>query len=92
MKIEDAQVISEETKLEDSEMDQLKNLQKKNSYLRAELAEIGLTELLIKERKKGVENFVSKLREEEFEAYKTIETKYGIGSVDLETGVFTPKK
>lgn len=55
-----------------------------------ELGNIGLAEMQLKDRKESIERFTQETKDLENKAAKVLEDKYGKGTVDIKTGVFTP--
>ena len=77
-------------KLTEQELKLIDNIKLRKQAIKQELADIGLLEINLKTRKEKVEDFYSKTIEVETQVAKTLEEKYGKGSVDTETGTFTP--
>jgi len=78
------------TKLTEEEVKSLQELQQKNAALVNELGSIELANIGLEERRENAEKFLFELREEEKELAKSLEDKYGIGSIDLNKGEFIP--
>lgn len=55
-----------------------------------ELGNIGLAEMQLKDRRESIERFTQETKDLENKAAKILEDKYGKGTVDIKTGVFTP--
>lgn len=86
------------TKFTDQEIDQIKSIQQKYNVLGIQLLQIKLAwrelstrQQSLKQEELALEEQVYKLNVEERDLAKTLDKKYGIGSLDLETGEFTPK-
>lgn len=77
-------------KLTEQELKLIDNIKLRKQAVKQELADIGLLEINLKNRKEKVENFYSKTIEVETQVAKTLEEKYGKGSVDIQSGTFTP--
>lgn len=77
-------------KLTEQELKLIDNIKLRKQAIKQELADIGLLEISLKNRKEKVEEFYNKTNEVETQIAKTLEEKYGKGSVDTETGTFTP--
>jgi len=77
-------------KLVQEELDKLQEIQKKNNALIQELGTISLGKINLKDRYEGALKFLTELRESETETAKELETKYGVGSIDLSKGEFIP--
>ena len=78
------------TKLTEEEVKSLQELQQKNAALVNELGSIELANIGLEERRENAEKFLFELREEEKELAKSLEEKYGVGSIDLNEGEFIP--
>jgi hypothetical protein len=78
------------TKLTEKEVKELSELQQKNAALINELGTIELANIGLEERRENAEKFLFEVREEEKELAKTLEEKYGTGSIDLVKGEFIP--
>ena len=77
-------------KLTEEEVKGLQELQQKNAALVNELGSIELANIGLEERRENAEKYLFELREEEKELAKSLEEKYGIGSIDLNEGEFIP--
>lgn len=77
-------------KLTEEELKGLSELQQKNAALVSELGQIELSNIALEERRENAEKFLADLREEEQTLAKTLEDKYGVGSIDLKEGEFIP--
>lgn len=78
--------------LEQEDLTLLNNLQKANNDLITELGQIGLIEINLKKRKESANEYLAKLREKEALISKSLEEKYGKGTVDMDNGTFIPIK
>jgi len=56
-----------------------------------ELGQIKYSEKLLEQRNDNAFDFLTKLKEQEISTMKTLEDKYGKGSINLDTGEFTPE-
>ena len=56
-----------------------------------ELGQIKYSEMLLEQRNDNAFDFLTKLKEQEISTMKTMEDKYGKGSINLDTGEFTPE-
>lgn len=77
-------------KLTEQELKLIDNIKLRKQAVKQELADIGLLKISLKNRKEKVEEFYNKTNEVEAQIAKTLEEKYGKGSVDTKTGTFTP--
>jgi len=76
--------------LTEQELNNLKALQNRKRAVKEELSEIGFLEIRVKNKKTSVEEFYNETIKLEAEVAKTLEDKYGKGSVDIMSGTFTP--
>ena len=79
-------------KFTEEELNSIKDLQ--NNYNKAIFA-LGQATIQIssfKEEKEKIMNSLEKIKGEEDKLAKALNNKYGVGSLDLETGTFTPQK
>jgi septal ring factor EnvC (AmiA/AmiB activator) len=91
--------MAEETKFTDEEIKQIKDIQDSYAKLQSEFGQVGISKMRLQEQVDEVEAFESKLGNEFKEVQQTekkllddITKKYGDGTLDPETGVFTPNK
>ena len=56
----------------------------------SQLGRVHLSRIRVNEQEELVKNEISKIEKEEQDLAKTLSDKYGRGSVDIETGTFTP--
>lgn len=77
-------------KLETGDLDLLKKLKDANADLLKELGQIKLLELNLEKRIANAKDYQEKLIEKETFISKSLEEKYGKGTVDLDTGTFIP--
>jgi hypothetical protein len=75
-------------KLTKKEIDSLKEIQQKNNAVVNELGNLEVTRLQIEARKAEVVKFYNDLKDEEVELGKTLSDKYGVGSINIESGEF----
>lgn len=87
--------MSEQIKLTDEEITQIKQIQDDNSRIIFQLGEIELESRLIGRRvidldtlRNTIHNDYAALQNREKELVQQLNTKYGVGQVDLESGVF----
>ena len=87
--------MSEQIKLTDEEITQIKQIQDDNARLIFQLGEIELESRLIGRRvidldtlRNTIHNDYAALQSREKELVQQLNTKYGVGQVDLESGVF----
>lgn len=77
-------------KLTEEELNQLNTVQARREAAKNELSDIGFLRLKIKRKEEKVETFYNETIEMERKIAKGLETKYGKGSIDIESGTFTP--
>lgn len=78
------------TKLSDQEVKQIKVVQDNRQKVINELGQIKLAELNLEKRLENAETTLEELQQQENELAKYMETKYGNGVIDMDTGEFTP--
>lgn len=79
-------------KLDPSDLNLLIKLKEANKDLMMELGQIKLLEINLEKRIANAKDYQEKLGEKEVEISKSLEEKYGKGTVDLDTGTFIPIK
>ena len=77
-------------KLEELETEAILNIQKRETLIDQECAEIKKTELYIERRIEAVKGFISKTEQMKAELGKELTLKYGKGAVDSAKGLFVP--
>lgn len=77
-------------KLDNLDLNLLVNLKNANTDLMKELGQIKLLEINLEKRIASAKEYQEKLSLKEIEISKALEDKYGKGTVDLDTGTFTP--
>tara|TARA_B100001115_G_C15845026_1_gene425243 strand:+ start:2944 stop:3198 length:255 start_codon:yes stop_codon:yes gene_type:complete len=78
------------TKLTEEEVKQIKVVQDNRQKVINELGQIKLAELNLEKRLESAETTLDQLQQQENELAKYMETKYGNGVIDIDTGEFTP--
>lgn len=78
------------TKLTQEELQTIAELQQKNNAVVSELGQVELSRMAVEARRANAETYLADLRKEEDEFGKTLSDKYGIGSIDLDSGEFVP--
>lgn len=76
--------------LTEEELNIIKSLNERSRAVTLELGEIELSKLQLEKRRKFAEEYLVNLRDEQEANGKALTEKYGNGSIDLETGEFTP--
>ena len=75
---------------ENSELTQLKELRKKSEELTFNLGQLMINKIRIKNTETKLKQSLFDLEKQEAELAKKLTLKYGKGSIDLESGTFTP--
>jgi len=80
-----------ETKqLSQEELQQIKSIQENSQAIIQEFGQIELAKLDLEDRIQNAKTFLKDLKEQEKTLSEFLEQKYGKGSLNLETGQFTP--
>jgi len=89
--------MSEIKKLEEAELQQIKEMQQQyNKFVfelgsvDAQLQNVIATKTLIETEKSNVLEDIKKLSDREKELVNGLQAKYGVGNIDIETGEITP--
>jgi len=77
-------------KVSEEILSEVKELRTKQGSLQAEMGSLGITKQEIKEREAAIYAELKELGSKAQESMNKIREEYGDGSVDLETGEFTP--
>ena len=72
------------------ELDEIKKLRNNLNELTFQLGQLSIQKVKLKEQEKKLINELNLLEEKETSIANKITNKYGKGSIDLETGTFTP--
>lgn len=80
----------EPIKLTEQELKNLELIQLRRAAMKEELSEIGFHEIKVETKKVKVRQFYEETLELEKKYAEDLQVKYGRGSVDTETGTFTP--
>jgi len=76
-------------KIEQQELDQLRQLQEKNKKIIMDLGEISYNEILLKNKKQQIESILSEIQDEERVLKSYLIQKYGDNlNIDIETGEY----
>jgi len=81
----------EPTKLTSEEVEKLQLIQQKYNAVVTELGNIEFAKINLESRKEEVLTYLSELKTEEQTLGKELSEKYGVGSINLEKGEFTPE-
>jgi len=74
------------------ELSSLQNFQAKTDQLVTQLGRVYLSKIKLSEQEELLKNEIKKIEMEEQELAKSLSDKYGKGSLDINTGTFTPIK
>ena len=77
-------------KFTEEELKSLQNLQGTYQQITLAMGQISLSKIQLENREQSVLNTLSEVREKENELAKELTEKYGKGSLNIETGEFTP--
>ena len=80
----------ETKKLSQEQLQQIKSIQQKNQVVVQELGQIEILKLQLKKRQQTAQQYLEDLLEEQEQIAQEIESIFGKGSIDIETGEFTP--
>ena len=84
------EIKGEVKKFTQEELNTLKNFQLRLDQLVTQLGRVHLSKIKLNEQEELLKNEIKTLEKEEQELAKTLSDKYGKGSLDIETGNFTP--
>lgn len=77
-------------KFTEEELNSLQTLQANYQQITLAMGQISLSKIQLENREQSVLNTLSEVREKENELAKELTEKYGKGSLNIETGEFTP--
>lgn len=80
----------ENIKLTEEELLSISTLKERQESLNKELKQVAFTELNISIRKDELKDYLKQNKEIEAQIGQTLMTKYGNGSIDIESGCFVP--
>ena len=87
-----SQIKSSPHSFSEEELKQLRELRTKLDQLTAKLGHLFINKIKLEEAEKQLTNQLSTLEKEETDLGKSLSKKYGNGSIDLDSGTFTPIK
>ena len=82
----------EEVKFTDDELKEIKSLQKSYLDIQNEFGQISLAKLRLKRQEEQISKKLTEIEDIEKSFLDSITAKYGKGTLNPETGVFTPEK
>ena len=77
------------TQVTEEELASLRQVRTNTANLVTELGQISLAEINLEKRRENAEEFLAALQANETELLKTLQEKYGLANIDLETGAIT---
>ena len=80
----------EEVKFTEEELKQVQNIQASYSNIQNQFGQLKMAQIRLDNQEIDLENSLQKIKEEEKKFLDSITDKYGQGTLDPETGVFTP--
>ena len=84
------EIKSEVVKFTKEELDSLRSFQSRMEQVITQLGRVHLSKIKLNEQENMLKDEIKKIEKEEQELAKTLSDKYGKGSLDIETGNFTP--
>ena len=82
----------EEAKFTEEELKQVQNIQSKYKDIQNQFGQLKMAQIRLDEQEIELENSLKSLQEKESKFLDGITDKYGQGSLNPKTGVFTPNK
>jgi hypothetical protein len=82
--------MAEAIKFTEEELQTLQNLQSTYNQITLAMGQVSLQKIQLENRKESILNTLSEVREKENTLAKELTDKYGKGSLNIETGEFTP--
>jgi len=79
-------------KFSKEELEQLTTLQSKSQNATLQFGQLYLSKIRLEEQETALKAYVKNLEEEEAKLAKDLSDKYGKGSINVDTGEFTPSK
>ena len=74
------------------ELNELKQLRSELSNMTAQFGQLTINKIKLEEQETILKKQLAELEQKENTLAKSLTNKYGMGSIDLETGTFTPIK
>jgi len=82
--------MAEAIKFTEEELQTLQNLQSTYNQITLAMGQVSLQKIQLESREESILNTLSEVREKENTLAKELTDKYGKGSLNIETGEFTP--
>ena len=74
------------------ELKSLTDLQSKSQNATFQFGQLALNKIKLEQQETSLKNYIKSLEEEETKLAKDLSDKYGKGTIDIETGEFTPSE
>tara|TARA_R110002153_G_scaffold13542_1_gene50240 strand:- start:9 stop:269 length:261 start_codon:yes stop_codon:yes gene_type:complete len=82
--------VKQAQKFTEEELTTLRTIQTKSQNATFQFGQLYLNKLKLEEQETILKNHVKEIEQEESQVAKQLSDKYGKGSIDIETGEFTP--
>ena len=82
--------VKQAVKFTEDELKSLKSLQNQSQVATLQFGQLYLSKLRLEEQETTLKNQLKQLEQEEVKAAQTLTEKYGKGTIDIESGEFTP--
>ena len=82
--------VKQAQKFTEEELKALKTLQNQSQLATLQFGQLYLTKLKLEEKETNLKNQLKQLEQEEAKIAQQLSNKYGKGSIDIDTGEFTP--
>ena len=79
-------------KFSTKEIEEIKKLRTELNQIIVELGQLYINKIKLEEQESFLKNQLNNIEKEELNLAKRLSGKYGKGSIDLETGTFTPSE
>jgi predicted nuclease with TOPRIM domain len=86
------EILNSPTSFSQEELKQLRELRSEIDQLAIQLGQLAINEIKLNEAKDKLKKTLLELEKKEINLAKTLSSKYGQGSIDLDSGTFTPTK
>ncbi len=77
---------------DEKELNQLKELRSKMNQITIQFGQLSINKIKLEESQDKLKNELASLEQQEINLAKSLSNKYGKGTINLETGTFTPIK
>tara|TARA_R100000734_G_C3295641_1_gene86863 strand:+ start:270 stop:533 length:264 start_codon:yes stop_codon:yes gene_type:complete len=84
--------IKEGTKFTEDEMKKVEDFRNRFNTVTVSYGQLAMDKLILDETESAIKEEYNKIRKEEKAFVKELSDKYGVGQLNLETGVFMPDK